>query len=754
MSRHKIAQQNRQRLMNASALTSANDWLSVDQPFVSPLHHIEAELHWVRLRAQRIHVDNLLATGGPQRNDWQRRDEEEPPTPQLRRSLHRQECKLRQAIDARRALHRKQGQPLPLDQLQDLYHLDAFETTAVLLATASGFSVEFDDLWELVSPNGHGSLSVENLFNFCELPWIERVGRRACFGPQAPLVANQLGRLDMNRRWATPEQLLTTSLSCTPQTFAFLAGKPDLDAEFAEFSSLEPPRARLDCVVLPPDDRRRILSVVDNHAQYLKTRQSWGLDDVITYGKGVLMLFYGKPGTGKTLTAHGVANHLGKRVLNVDIPTFVESKQADQFLPGLFREARLHNALLFFDECEVLFGSRRAGNGLMTLLLTELERFEGVAILATNLPQALDEALDRRILVKVEFADPDKQARKEIWQRHLPPQTPLDADVDLDALADRFELSGGYIKNAVLMAVADAVHANLTPPRLTMAMLERAARDQCKRIDSDSLAHPLVHPKVRLAEVVLPPDLQETVAEIVAAARNRRLILERWGIGTHLTAGKGVAALLSGPPGTGKTLCAEAIANELCRPLLVAQLPALLSKWVGGTENRLKDLFDTAKSEGAVLLVDECDALVTDRGDAQQRHDVSMVTVLLGLLERHDGVVLLATNRPQVLDKALARRLGWHLQFAMPDAGLRARIWQGLLPPTVPGANRIDTLRLGRKFAMSGGHIRNAVFKAALRAANGDGELSQTLLDRAARDELHAAGGVEEAAVVREVAEG
>ena len=95
----------------------------------------------------------------------------------------------------------------------------------------------------------------------------------------------------------------------------------------------------------------------------------------------------------------------------------------------------------------------------MTLLLTELESFEGVAILATNLPQKLDEALDRRILVKIEFPEPDRVRRAaEIWDKHLPDAAPMADDVDLDVLADRFEMTGGYIKNAVLMAVADTVY--------------------------------------------------------------------------------------------------------------------------------------------------------------------------------------------------------------------------------------------------------------------------------------------------------
>ena len=239
-----------------------------------------------------------------------------------------------------------------------------------------------------------------------------------------------------------------------------------------------------------------------------------------------------------------------------------------------------------FDECEVLFGSRRQGNALMTLLLGELERFEGVAVLATNLPGQLDEALDRRILVKVRFPRPDVEAREVIWRQHLPARAPLADDVDPRALAVRFEMSGGYIKNAVLAAVAEAVHASGpgsgAAPRITQAVLERAASDQLKRpTDGDD---DLVHPRGRLADVVLPDAVAAQLHEMVAAVHHRQTVLDRWGIGAHMAHGKGLSALFHGPPGTGKTLCAEAVAAELGQPLLVATVPAIVSKWVGETE--------------------------------------------------------------------------------------------------------------------------------------------------------------------------
>jgi SpoVK/Ycf46/Vps4 family AAA+-type ATPase len=204
-----------------------------------------------------------------------------------------------------------------------------------------------------------------------------------------------------------------------------------------------------------------------------------------------------------------------------------------------------------------------------------------------------------------------------------------------------------------------------------------------------------------------------------------------------------VAALFYGEPGTGKTLTAEAIAGELNRPLLVASIPAVLSKWVGQTESNLARLFERAQKQEAVLFLDEADSLLMERGAGRaSRHDDAAVNVLLELIERHDGVTLLATNRPERLDRALARRLAYRLQFALPGAEERAAIWRGLLPDTVPVEGALDFVALGRVFELSGALIKNAVFKAAFRVASRGGTLTQAALEQAAAEELESRVGV------------
>ena len=196
------------------------------------------------------------------------------------------------------------------------------------------------------------------------------------------------------------------------------------------------------------------------------------------------------------------------------------------------------------------------------------------------------------------------------------------------------------------MSVAAAIHeAGGGDAVIRQRNLEASAAAQLDGVDVEG--RPIDVPRVWLDDLVLAPPQLRAIEHLLAAVRNRGLIMNRWGVGGPRTEDTGVAALLHGPPGTGKTLCAEALAGELNRPLRVARAPALLSKWVGDTERNLATLFREARARRAVVLLDEADSLVGTRSEATaSRHDRSMTNVLLDLIASYPGLVILATNLP------------------------------------------------------------------------------------------------------------
>jgi hypothetical protein len=247
-------------------------------------------------------------------------------------------------------------------------------------------------------------------------------------------------------------------------------------------SRVAPARFRLDSVVLPAAQRARI----EDFRAELRHRKllydTWGLGEVVHYGRGLVLLFEGPPGTGKTMLAEALAGEEGLKFMTAQYPQ-LESMwlgETEKNIQRLFSEAREAGALLFIDEADGIFGSRELAQRSwevrhVNVLLKELEDFDGVCVLATNNVAVLDRALESRLSLRLPFAMPDAEARLDLWKKHLPPRLPLGPGVDLPALARRFEMSGRDIKQAVLAAARSAAARDGAGAQVTMGDLERAA---------------------------------------------------------------------------------------------------------------------------------------------------------------------------------------------------------------------------------------------------------------------------------------
>jgi SpoVK/Ycf46/Vps4 family AAA+-type ATPase len=228
------------------------------------------------------------------------------------------------------------------------------------------------------------------------------------------------------------------------------------------------PRRTFDDVILPPATRRALDTALAQVTQHDLIFNRWGLGERHPTGLALAFNFAGPPGTGKTICAEAIAHSLGRRLLLVRYAE-LESLwmgETPKNVAAIFRTARDERAVLLFDEADAIaarrstsvdHGFQRESNTVVSVLLQELEWYNGVVIFATNLAANFDPAFERRIRTHVLFEMPGETDRAQIWRVQLhPARTPLAADVDFEALARRYEVSGGDIRNAVLKAALAA----------------------------------------------------------------------------------------------------------------------------------------------------------------------------------------------------------------------------------------------------------------------------------------------------------
>lgn len=244
-----------------------------------------------------------------------------------------------------------------------------------------------------------------------------------------------------------------------------------------------------DDIVLPDDTIAQLSEICQRFTYRHRVLTEWGFDRKLSQGKGISTLFAGPSGTGKTMAAEVIASELGFCLYRIDLSGVVSKYigETEKNLDHIFTIAEHSNAILFFDEADALFGRRsevrdshdRYANIEISYLLQKLEQYESIAILATNLPQNLDESFARRLSFTVYFPFPEEDSRSRIWKGIWPADTPLSENVDLDLLAKQFKISGGNIKN---IALAAAFFAAKDGSNVTITHIIKATRREYQKM--------------------------------------------------------------------------------------------------------------------------------------------------------------------------------------------------------------------------------------------------------------------------------
>ena len=228
-----------------------------------------------------------------------------------------------------------------------------------------------------------------------------------------------------------------------------------------------PDKHPLEAIILSPEGRQQLHELHDRIENLNRVYYEYGFGNSLGLGRGLIALFSGPSGTGKTLAATVLASCHERDLYKVDMSAVVSKYvgETEKNLARVFSDAQSANALLFFDEADAIFGKRgeidkaqdRWANMEINYLLQRVEEFSGVVILATNLKQNIDEAFLRRVQVLIDFKVPDAQDRQKILLAMFPCHVDPPSESDLRAFSEQFELTGGNLKNVAVDAAFRAI---------------------------------------------------------------------------------------------------------------------------------------------------------------------------------------------------------------------------------------------------------------------------------------------------------
>ncbi len=331
---------------------------------------------------------------------------------------------------------------------------------------------------------------------------------------------------------------------------------------------------------------------------------------------------------------------------------------------------------------------------------------------------------------------PDPILRRRHWQVAFTEDT----TADVDRISERFRLTSGNIHRAARMAKSDAEINGRN--RITLADL-RQATSNLERQLLDTLA-------VRLNgfgdwdQMAVSMETRSEIENLESRCRHRERLHEAVGNALAKQLNPGVRALFSGPSGTGKTLAARLLASSLQMDVYRLDLSTVVNKYIGETEKNLNQVFCRAEELDVILLLDEGDALLTQRTSVQTSNDryANLETnFLLQRLESFEGILIVTTNAGDRIDSAFQRRMDVVINFSPPSPDERWAIWQLHLPVNHTIDHSLLEEVAGR-CKLSGGEIRNAALHASLLALSNGGIVTSAYLESAIQREYRKSGGV------------
>lgn len=587
----------------------------------------------------------------------------------------------------REELSRQHGVDLNFFEFCTMWHLAPFERNLVMLLLMLYVAPDFISLFKEsgLERYCHNGMEIGNLLAIIVPDLRGQLDHRGYFSVTSTLFKE--GLVLTNGHVDSTTNIMDMTVYLHERDVNFILG--DNNHYHVAFTFIREERSdvKLSQVVLPERLKTDVVSSVE---RYMAGRLNGTLEEMdafFGYGTGLALLFHGPSGTGKTMLAKGLANHLDCPLLSLNLDDIEELKMSyEDILSFLFHEAALLGAIVFLDECDDLF-SGASNTSLSRSLLLELEKSRCITILATNRPVELDPAMERRLAMKVHFTLPDAALRLQMWNALMPGSVRFAPDVDLAELAARYQFTGGLIRNSIFLAITEATRGDDNRPLLTAALLHSAAGKQAATLADENSLCRMYPPTVTVESL---PLRSRQRAEFKNLATVWQSLASR-----HL----GLSLLVSSSDIAAGVQAVEGLAN-VCglkvRSFDYRQVVSLMDcdRVIDPVTQRkimpMDYAFSPTACDASLTLFVDYDGFMQQKIDGKK--DVSLDLIMRDLVARlrcHNGLFCMVTK--DVKRSQVPQEFNLHIDLDHPPEERQIRQWEEVL-----GKGSVDDNELGK----------------------------------------------------------
>jgi hypothetical protein len=664
-------------------------------------------------------------------------------------SLHEVQLALDRVINENRVrenLTFRKGLTLNFNTFVSEWGLDEFERLVLLLLLMRHTAPEFNSMYEKYgfeerSRDADSNMRIGALLSVICPQLRDQLAGRRYFSIDGTLMREGVVRFRGYYRESRNINILHEYVHLDERVVQHILGDTNLYSPAFRFIKIEKSSVRLDQVVLAEGLKEEIVSLTGDYLARRGDGTMEDLDEFYGYGTGLVLMFYGASGTGKTMLSRALAANFNSPLITFSLEDLQRVNESpEDILAMLFKEAALRRGIVFLDECDDLF---EESSSLNHPLLLEIERARCVVIMATNKPVALDPALERRVAMKAHFKMPDSAMRLKLWKALLPEGVRLADDVDLGDFAERYQFSGGLIKNCLFLASMKAIRTwagpapgldpvdpgdkNGVAPLLTRELLEYAANLQKSALAEElSLGSPYA-PSRTIERLPLPARQREKLKRIAPVWT--KVKSEKEGLNVFMRTSNMKVGLMT----------AEALARACGMKVREFPLKKLLG--AGATEedkvidpisqkkmSPLEYAFAETVGEACMTLFrddeGEFDAAIKSDKDSDMLQDL-FLSSFIAKLRGHNGFT--CTVSPAVHLKKLP--FEFHLDFVLeyPPEETQIREWENHLGKGTVSDD--DLVGLVERHPMHVAEIGEIAHRAWIRAYMGKGKGEIELAD-------------------------